>query len=44
VWGRYLDLFRADGDKRMLIVHRQTISHLAEGIASSRYWLDRQPS
>jgi ketosteroid isomerase-like protein len=44
VCGRYLDLFRADSDKRMLIVHRQTISHLAEGISSSRYWLDRQPS
>jgi ketosteroid isomerase-like protein len=44
VYGRYLDLFRREGDQRMLIVHRQTISHLAEGISSSRYWLDRQPS
>jgi len=44
VCGRYLDLLRPDGDGRMLIAYRQTISHLAEGISSSRYWLDRQPS
>ncbi len=48
VYGRYLDTFRsesrADGPPRLLIAHRQTIGHLAEGTSSPRYWLDRQPS
>jgi ketosteroid isomerase-like protein len=44
VYGRYVDTFKADATGRLLITHRQTISHAAEGIAGSRYWLPRLPS
>jgi ketosteroid isomerase-like protein len=42
--GRYLDLFAPDATGRLLIAHRQTVSHTAQGITTPRYWLPRQPS
>jgi ketosteroid isomerase-like protein len=44
VYGRYLDTFKPDPTGRLLITHRQTVSHASEGISGPRYWLPRLPS
>lgn len=44
VYGRYLDVFKADASGRWLIAHRRTLGHAAEGTTAPRYWLPRLPS
>ncbi len=44
VWGRYVDRFEPGDGGRLLIAHRQTLSHAAEGTTAPRYWLPRSPS
>jgi ketosteroid isomerase-like protein len=44
VEGRYLDLFAPDAGGRLLIAHRRTVSHTAQGTSAPRYWLERAPS
>jgi ketosteroid isomerase-like protein len=44
VFGRYLDVFKADASGRWLIAYRKTLGHTAEGTTAPRYWLPRLPS